>query len=86
MENEWLKVKGQSSGVTWRYLCMLTGDQNKFKDDTYIHNFFIRKLGYSLKSLNDYDNLERLFRLEHEKVVSTYSGITIAVFDHMIWK
>ncbi|HBT59777.1 MAG TPA: hypothetical protein DEA45_03020 [Acholeplasmataceae bacterium] len=26
MKIEWLKVKGQSSGVTWRYLCTLAGD------------------------------------------------------------
>jgi hypothetical protein len=65
---------------------MLAGDQNKFKDDTHIYNFFIRKLGYSLKPSNHYVNLERLYRLEYEKVVSEYPGITIAVLDHMIWE
>lgn len=65
---------------------MLSGDQKKFKDDTHIYNFFTKKLGYSLKSGNDYDNLEKLFLKEHKKVVSKYPDITVPVLDHMIWK
>lgn len=86
LESNWLKLKGQSSGVTWRYLCMLAGDQDKFKDDTHIYNFFIIKLGYLLKPGNDFDKLEKLFLEEHKKVISRYPSITVAVLDHMIWK
>ena len=86
VESQWLKLKGQSTGVTWRYLCMLAGDQNKFKDDTHIYNFFINKLGYSLKPSHDYDTLEKLFHQEHKKVISKYPNISVAILDHMIWK
>jgi len=86
VELSWFKLQGQSSGVTWRYLCMLAGDQNKFKDDTHIYNFFIKKLCYSLKPGNDFNKLEELFLQEHKKVLSKYPSITIAVLDHMIWK
>ena len=86
VESKWLKIKGQSSGVTWRYLCMLVGDQNKFKDDTHIYNFFIKKLGYTLKIGNDYENLRIAFMHEYDKVAVRYPGITIAILDHMIWK
>ena len=86
LEPKWSRIKGQSSGVTWRYLCMLAGDQNKFKDDTHIYNFFINRLGYSLKTGNDYEKLRNAFNNEYIKVSQQYPGITIAVLDHMIWK
>ena len=86
IESHWLQIKGQSSGVTWRYLCMLAGDQNEFKDDTHIYNFFINKLGYLLRPGNDYEKLKRAFIVEHAKVIGRFTGITVAVLDHMIWK
>ncbi len=61
IKSKWLKIKGQSSGTTWRYLCMLTGNQTEFKDDTHIYNFFIRKLSYTLIANNDYENLKKAF-------------------------
>lgn len=86
IESQWLQIKGQSSGVTWRYLLMLTGNQNEFKDDTHIYNFFIDKLGYSLKPGNDYEKLKKAFIIEHAKVTERFNGITIALLDNLIWK
>ena len=86
VESKWHQIKGQSSGVTWRYLCMLAGDQNEFKDDTHIYNFFIHKLGYSIRFSNDYEQLKKAFIIELAKVNRRFPGITIAVLDHMIWK
>jgi len=85
-EFKWLQIKGQTSGVTWRYLCMLTGDQNNFKDDTHIYNFFIHKLGYSIRFGSDYEKLKKAFLFEHSKVSQRFPVITIAILDHMIWK
>lgn len=85
-ESEWLQIKGQTSGVTWRYLCMLAGDPNNFKDDTHIYNFFIHKLGYSIRFGSDYEKLKKAFLIEHSKVSQRFPGITIAILDHMIWK
>ena len=65
---------------------MLAGDQNKFKDDTHIYNFFIKELGYSLKPGNDYTKLEKLFLQEYHKVKERYPEITISLLDNIIWR
>lgn len=57
LKEEWLKIKGQSSGITWRYFLMLAGKNDEFKDDTWIYRFFIDILGYKdIKMNNDYLN------------------------------
>jgi hypothetical protein len=85
IESEWRKIRGQSSGVTWRYLLMLAGNPDMFKDDSHIYRFFIEKLGYPITFGNDYEKLKDAFMDEHEKVTRKYPNMTVSVLDHIIW-
>lgn len=86
IENEWKSVKGQNSGITWRYFLMGCGNNDYFKDDTWIYRFFINELGYkNIRSGGDYNNLKTAFDYEFKKVKEIYPQMTTSKLDNIIW-
>lgn len=87
IENQWKRIKGQKSGITWRYFLMGCGNNTYFKDDTWIYRFFIEKLGYNdIRKGNDYQKLKDYFHNEYIKVKQIYPQITITKLDNVIWE
>ncbi len=76
------RVKGQGSGVTFEYLMMNAGDDNRFKPDRHIYTFFEDYLNYG--SLTE-ERLREVFFKELEKVKTKYSYFTARSFDSLIW-
>ena len=87
VEKAWREIKGQASGITWRYFLMLCGNDTYFKDDTWMYRFFISELGYkNIRQNNDYDKLKAAFDFEYEKVKIVYPNITKSRLDYIIWE
>lgn len=87
IEKQWKNVRGQASGITWRYFLMGVGFSNYFKDDTWIYRFFINELGYDNIRMNgDYQKLKLAFEKEFEKVKRVYPKMTISKLDNLIWE
>ena len=87
IENQWKSIRGQSSGITWRYFLMGCGNNTYFKDDTWVYRFFINELGYKNIRMNgDYKNLKIAFDNEFEQIKKIYPQITISKLDNVIWK
>ncbi|MGI6771674.1 MAG: hypothetical protein ACOX5Y_04625 [Acholeplasmataceae bacterium] len=76
------RVKGQSSGITFEYLMMNVGDDNRFKPDRHIYTFFGEYLKYG--SLTE-EKLREVFFNELEKVKEKYPYFTARSFDSLIW-
>lgn len=87
IEKDWRAIKGQGSGITWRYFLMLCGENAYFKDDTWMYRFFIDKLRYNdIRKNNDFNKLKAAFDAEYEKVKTVYPDITKSRLDFVIWK
>ncbi|MDD3231944.1 MAG: hypothetical protein PHO06_01135 [Clostridia bacterium] len=86
IEKEWREIKGQGSGITWRYFLMGCGFNTYFKDDTWIYRFFINELGYKDIRMGDYGKLKDAFIYEYNKVKELYPKITISKLDNIIWE
>ena len=87
IEKQWRSVRGQSSGITWRYFLMGVGFTNYFKDDTWVYRFFINELGYKdIHMGGDYEKLKTAFINEFNQVKVFYPKLTISKLDNVIWE
>lgn len=87
IEDQWKSVKGQGSGITWRYFLMGCGNNTYFKDDTWVYRFFINELGYkNIRMGGDYKNLKIAFDNEFEQVKKVYPQMTVTKLDNVIWE
>lgn len=83
IEEEVKSVKGQGSGITFYYIMMHAGDENRFKPDRQLKKFFEELLGYG--TLNN-QQLNEVFFKELEIVKAKYPYFTAKSFDSLIWE
>lgn len=76
-------VKGQGSGVSFEYIMMHAGDENRFKPDRHIYTFFEDLLGYG--KLNEKE-LEKAFFYELNLVKKLYPFFTARSLDSLMWE
>ena len=76
-------VKGQGSGVSFEYIMMHAGDENRFKPDRHIYTFFEDLLGYG--KLNGKE-LEKAFFYELNLVKKLYPFFTARSLDSLMWE
>jgi len=86
IEKEWKNIKGQGSGITWRYFLMGCGNTTYFKDDTWVYRFFIDELGYNDIKKGDYKKLKNHFENEYLEIHKLYPQLTISKLDNIIWE
>jgi hypothetical protein len=76
------RIAGQSSGLSWRYFLMLSGDDTRVKPDRMIRRFLARALGRE-PALDDAQVLL-------ERVVAALRpecpALTPRLLDHLIWR
>lgn len=86
IEKEWRSIKGQGSGITWRYFLMGCGIKTYFKDDTWIYRFFINELGYKDIEVGNYEKLKIYFKKEYKELQTLYPQLTVRKLDNVIWE
>ena len=79
LKSEWLRLPGQRSGISWRYLLMLSGTPGA-KPDRMIHKF-----------IADHTSAEpgQLTNADAAQVVETAAArlnISISALDHAMWR
>lgn len=78
LENEILKVEGQSSGIMLKYLYMLAGDDDLCKPDRHLRSFFGTE--------ND-EEIQRALEKECASLARAgFVGVTVRILDHNIWQ
>jgi hypothetical protein len=79
LEFRWRSLPGQRSGITWRYLLMLTGAPG-VKPDRMVRRFVALAVGRPGRSLSDNDLLRIVI------LASDNLGIHPTLTDHLIWR
>ena len=79
VKTSWLAIRGQRSGVSWRYFQMLAGVEG-VKPDRMIHRFITCATGDRV------DNLEAVERLSRAQRRLPAPRPTLTQFDHAIWR
>lgn len=82
VERQVRTVKGQGTGVSFDYIMMHAGDENRFKPDRHIYTFFEKILGYGKLTET---KLEQVFFEELAKVKEVYPFFTARSLDSLIW-
>lgn len=83
IEKQVKEVKGQGSGITFEYIMMHAGDENRFKPDRHVYTFFEELLMYG--PLSEVE-LEKTFYKELEIVKMKYPFFTARTLDSLIWE
>lgn len=83
LERQVRTVKGQGSGVSFEYIMMHAGDENRFKPDRHIYAFFEKILEYGKLTENE---LEKVFFDELAIVKEIYPFFTARSLDSLIWE
>lgn len=83
VERQVRTVKGQRSGVSFDYIMMHAGDENRFKPDRHIYTFFEKILGHGKLTETE---LEQVFFDELTKVKEVYPFFTARSLDSLIWE
>lgn len=76
------RIRGQSSGVTWKYFQMLAGNENTIKPDTWVCRYVARVLGRGAISAAD---AESVLLAAIDKMKRDGNPITARQIDHAIW-
>lgn len=82
IENEYLAVKGQFSGISLKYLKMLCGDENNLKPDRHIVNFLNIHCSISINK----DNAEAVMKAILDELTKRYPSLTMRKLDFVIWQ
>jgi hypothetical protein len=75
-------IKGQRSGLTFKYFLMLSGDESLVKGDTMLSRYVATALG--IKKIDPL-KAEKLVIAAAEKLKHKYVGLTPARLDYAIW-
>jgi len=82
LEREFRAIRGQGSGISWSYLCMLAGDDNGVKPDRMIQRFVADALGREVGS-----DMSRDLLVRSAKTLSTRGTLlTPRTLDYAIWE
>ena len=81
VEQEILQIPGQKSGLSFRYFCMLSGDDSQAKPDRHVLRFLKEHTGndYSIQQARDV--LGNTVELLKDK----YPNLTVRLLDYSIW-
>lgn len=79
---EFKTVKGQGKGVSFEYLCMLCGDENKVKPDRHIIRFLQDRCAIPVTV----DNAEGIVQQILNELHSEYNALTLRELDYAIWE
>ena len=82
IEKKYLAVKGQASGISFRYLCMLCGDENHIKPDRHI----VQSLQEHCTKSATADNAEDILQTVLTKLSSDHCDLTLRKLDYVIWE
>ena len=82
IEKEFLKIKGQSSGISLKYLKMLCGDENNLKPDRHIVNFLDAHFSISVNK----DNAGMIMKTILGELAKRYPGLKMRELDFIIWQ
>lgn len=84
IENAFKKIKGQSSGISFSYFMMLSGDENKMKIDRWLLRFVTKATGKKNHQINEV--LEDLMMVFKELKNTRFPYLTPRLLDYKIWK
>jgi len=82
VEQDVRRIPGQSSGTSWRYFLMLSGDETMVKPDRMILRFISRSLG---RQVNESQAVE-LLRAAAAALAVGRPGLNARLLDNIIWK
>lgn len=80
-ENEIMQIPGQKSGLSLRYLYMLSGDTNYAKPDRHVLRFIENNTGFC----PGIDQAQNILSEAVELLKPRYNGLTVRALDHAIW-
>lgn len=75
-------IKGQGSGVSWKYFLMLAGSDDLIKPDRWVWRFVRSALNYSVSD----NELVPLAQEAARKLNQMYPNLSPRLLDHEIWK
>ena len=81
VEQEILRIPGQQSGLSFRYFCMLSGDDSQAKPDRHVLRFLREHTGKDYSIQQARDALEDAVELLKGK----YPYLTVRLLDYSIW-
>jgi len=84
IEADFLKIKGQGSGISYKYFCMLAGDENTIKPDRMVCRYISEAM--ELKNEVDPATAEVCFYQAYQEVSKKYPSLTPRFLDHLIWR
>lgn len=83
IEADFCKIKGQRSGISFKYFCMLAGNENLVKPDRMICRFVQDSLG--LPKTPTPSQAEHYFFAAYERLNHKYHDLTPRILDYIIW-
>ena len=81
IEDEIKKIKGQSSGISFSYFLMLSGDDNHMKIDRWLLRFVDGATDKKYTVSTAYYDLKEVCK----ELQKTYTSMTPRLLDHIIW-
>jgi len=82
-ELDFVKIKGQKSGISYKYFCMLAGDENLIKPDRMICRFIAKSL--NMQKEPSPSEAEKIFRVAFSSISDSHPKITPRFLDYMVW-
>jgi hypothetical protein len=79
------EIRGQGSGITFKYLLMQAGEDNYVKADTHLRRFASDALHTDWKHLLSGERTEELVKAACVELKSDYPELTPVGLDHAIW-
>lgn len=84
-EKRVLEIRGQGSGITFRYLLMLAGEDGYVKADTHLRRFVSDAIGADWKQLIPQERATELVMDAAKRLAARYPGLTPGGLDFAIW-
>lgn len=81
LKSAWRQVRGQGSGISWRYLLMNAGHEGVKPD-----RMIVRFVSQGLKRKVSPAEAENLMVAAHELLQPEHPSLTLRAFDHAAWK
>ena len=83
IESDFCKIKGQKSGISFKYFCMLAGNENLVKPDRMICRFIQDSI--ALPKTPTPSQAEHYFFAAYERLKHEYRDLTPRILDYIIW-
>lgn len=82
-EGDFLRIKGQGTGISYKYFCMLAGDENLIKPDRMICRYVGNSLGFDAEPSPQV--AEQLFLEAFPAVKAAHPSLTPRFLDYLVW-